>query len=218
MKKVSVRRSSCTRGSIIVLSVFTALGFAAIFSVSYHFWVAPLIQNDLFARADALALACAARLNQNDQAGRMNNLLVRARELAIESDDAHEAMEADDSPLVGLSEQLRDEANEGLGYAVAQSQALTRATIDDVRSFVGGTKAFPGLARTVLGTNGDTVVIESCQLGDQEKTDSNVLAEHTFPYLRTSDKDQGLIRDDVGVYRSDMPLPGRQRQPAPLDW
>ncbi len=102
------------RGSILLLAL--ALGFLIIVLIFFSFKLATFFLSYANNQTvtEATALGTAMVLNENDNAGRMNNLIVQSRELLFDSRAAyHATLDANHFFLEPLARQLLDQSRRG---------------------------------------------------------------------------------------------------------
>lgn len=72
-------------GSLLIMTMFFACAFVTLTLVGMSFASIVYVQNRLQSTADSIAMAGATKLNQQDRAGQMNNMVKRCRQLVFSS-------------------------------------------------------------------------------------------------------------------------------------
>ncbi len=135
LSRKSKIRVARRQGSIIILAI--GLAFIVILLILFSFKMAEFLlkytNNQTLTEATALRVAMI--LNENDNAGKMNNLVVQSRELLFDSRAAyHATLDANHFFLEPLARQLLDQSRRGAWSVDQCRQKLIAAQLNKIQT------------------------------------------------------------------------------------
>lgn len=207
--RISVQRNR--RGSVLVLGCI-CFGFLALLTlIGCSFANLYFVCNRVQTSADEIALAGAHALNEHDQIGQMNNMIVRCRQLVYTSQQDYDNVVADYPHLQTLARELRDSDRQSATTLEGQRTLLRDLAI--ARAQVAMENKFnqikPSYSMVLPWARTDMSALIQFRFGRLAGTESNVgelagvseLAsiDHTRGYIQAAAGSMGLSRYRQGI-------------------
>ncbi|MDZ4836380.1 MAG: hypothetical protein SGJ27_21610 [Candidatus Melainabacteria bacterium] len=202
-----------------MLFLCVAIGLLILALVGMAFWFQlTFFSNQLLQdTSEKVALNAAQKLNENENAGKINNLTGCARELVFSARQMHsktvaEAAFAEYEPLAA---QVLEQSRDGANLIADERQRLINSSIVNLRALVKEKSAPFGREIALFDAAVEKPRIVSFSIGSLENLESNVIASAGVPELTAYDTGHQYIKHgkDFDFYRANDPL----KLPAPDD-
>jgi hypothetical protein len=159
-------------------------------------------------KAESFALESALKLNQQDNAGRLNLLTAHSRELVFDSRQLSNKVHSQMPELDGLAAKLMEESRDGSKVMEKERELLGDHIVNEL---IDGTKKFStnenaGIALPFLGGNMTAPGVYDLEIGDVPGLPSNVDAPKGNPALCQYDDQMGYVQPKLALYKSNVNL------------
>lgn len=205
------------KGNMLFLCV--AIGLIVLVLVGLAFWCQlTFFSNQLLQdTSEKVALGAAQKLNENDNAGKINNLIGCSRELVFDARSMHNKTinDREFSEYEKLAAQVLQQSRDGANLVADERQRLVNSSIADLRALVKEKTTPLGREVALFDAAVEKPRIESLSIGNLDNLESNVVASQGIPELTAYDTSHQYVRHgkDVDFYRAGDPL----KLPAPDD-
>lgn len=214
MMKVSHRQLAKrdARGSMLFLCIAVLAVMLVIVAVAFSFYLVFFSHKQLQNQSEDLALECARQLNENDHAGKLNNLIGHSREMVFTSRELYYKTNcADFRGLQGLAAQVLEQSRGGARLVSDERNRYVDSSLKKLRKVVmdSDTHKRGGLCLTNFASGGAHVV--ELKVGDLPEVESNVEVS-SVAGLCAFDQQQNYIKigKQKDLYKSklNLKLPG----------
>ncbi len=204
------------RGNMLFLCV--AIGLLILVLVGLAFWFQlTFFSNQLLQdTSEKVALNAAQKLNENDNAGKINNLIGCSRELVFDAREMHnKTLDGQFIEYEQLAAQVLQQSRDGANLVADERQRLVNSSIAELRAIVKEKSAPFGREVALFDAAVEKPRIESFSVGTLDNLESNVVASIGVPALTAYDTSHQFIKHgkDVDFYCALNPL----KLPAPDD-
>lgn len=200
------------RGSMLFLCIAVLAVMLIIVGVAFCVYLVFFCHKQLQNQSEDLALECARQLNENDHAGKLNNLIGHSRELVFTSREQYYKSNIEEfRGLQGLAAQVMDQSRSGAQLICDERSRYVDASLGKLRKVVtdADMRRHGGLCLTNFASGGAQVV--DLEVGDLEQVESNVEVS-SVAGLSAYDQQQNYIKfgKQVDLYKSrvNLKLPG----------
>lgn len=195
----ALRRDSGNMFAMVLLvaaALFLVLAFGLV--VYLMFFAERRAQNE----ADAISLTMAESLNDNDCAGRMNNMIARCRELVYVSRQNYRIANANYKHLLPLAQQLLEESRSSAVLLESERKRLLSINCQRIDQSVQQVESRfrSSTAMTLPGLTSYAPRIVSVDLGTITDVLSNIEVSDGNPSLKERDLKHGYIDKQSGLY------------------
>lgn len=207
-------RRRLAKGNMLFMCI-SLLAIAIVF-VGLGTWVYFLFfsQKLLKNHAESFSLQAAQKLNPNDFAGKLNNLMGRSRELIFTARQMHSMTEADPElqSYEALAAQVLSESRESINFVSDERERFAKLSIVQLRQMLKefDRESSPGLS--LLSASACNMRIHDLRIGWLSKVESNVEASGANYDLLAFDRSQNYLIDgkNLSLYRGNvnLKLPG----------
>ena len=205
------------RGNMLFLCVAIGCLILVLTGIAFWFQLVFFSNQRLQDSGEKVALQAAQKLNDNDKAGRLNNLIGDSRELVFEARQMHDATlnNAHFRDYEKLAAQYTDQAREGARLVSEERQRLVNATVMEMRSLVKGKTTPLGREIELFDATVDKPKIVDFKIGTLDNMESNVQAPSAVPDLVAFDNSRSYLKrgKDFDFYVAGKSL----KLPAPDD-
>ena len=163
-----------------MLFLCVAIGLLILVLVGMAFWFQLIFFSNQLLQdsAEKVALNAAQKLNENDNAGRLNNLIVCSRELVFDARQMHDATMSQPNcqDFEPLAEQVLNQSREGATSVADERQRYVNATVADMRVLVKQKTTSLGRQVELFDAAVDQPKIADFKIGSLDNMESNVEA------------------------------------------
>lgn len=200
------------RGNMLFLCV--AIGLLILVLVGLAFWFQlTFFSNQLLQdTTEKVALNAAQKLNDNDNAGKINNLIGCSRELVFDARSMHN--KTLDGPFLEyekLAAQVLEQSRDGAELVADERQRLVNSSISELKSIVKEKTTPFGREVALFDAAVEKPRIESFSVGTLDNLESNVVASTGIPELTAYDTSHQYLKHgkDMDFYcaRNSLKLP-----------
>jgi hypothetical protein len=181
-----------------MLFLCVAIGLLILVLVGIAFWFQLVFFSNqrLQDSAEKVALNAAQKLNENDNAGRLNNLTCDARELVFTARQMYERTSTDGhfKDYEALARQVLEQSREGAREVAAERQRLVNATVADMRVLVKGKTTSLGREMELFDASVEKPKLIDFKIGSLDNMESNVEAPQAVAELVEYDNAQRFLK------------------------
>jgi hypothetical protein len=196
-----------------------AIGMLILALTGLAFWVQlTFFSNQLLQdTSEKVALNAAQRLNDNDNAGKINNLIGASREMVFTARSMHSRTVNDPSfsEFEQFASQVMQQSRDGANLVADERQRLVNCSIASLRSLVKKKSEPFGREIALFDAAVEKPQVESFSVGTLDNLQSNVVVSAGVPELTAYDTSHQYVihGKDVDFYRASDSL----RLPSPDD-
>ena len=205
------------RGNMLFLCVAIGCLILVLTGIAFWFQLVFFSNQRLQDSGEKVALIAAQKLNENDNVGRLNNLIGDSRELVFTARRMHDVTLNNPHfrDYEKLAAQYVEQTREGARIVGDERQRLVNATVADMRKLVKGKITSLGREVELFDAAVDKPVILDFKLGSLDNMESNVQAPHVVPELIAHDQAHSFLKrgKDFDFYVAGKSL----KLPAPDD-
>jgi len=199
-----------------MLLLCVAIGLLILVLVGVAFWFQLIFfSNQLLQNTtERVALTAAQRLNENDHAGKLNNLTAYSRESVFLAREMHD--KAVSNPQLAdyqqLASQVLENSREGATLVSDEKRRFVNTTMGELRALVKDKSAPFGKEIALFDASVDKPKIQNFSVGTLENMESNVVAPGGVPQLAEYDSSHYFLKKgrdfDFYVAGKSLKLPG----------
>lgn len=196
------------KGNMMMIMIMIAgviiVAVLVVMTVHFVFFAEKRVQGE----SDDIALRLARQLNQNDNAGFLNNIVSYSRESVFNSRKTYNSIKERAEQLEPLARQLSTDAREGAVLVEQERQALSRHTLAELRKSIEDAAKEGRASVTLPWASYAQPEIKTVEIGYIKDVESNVASPTGNDELLAFDKSAGnLTNADFYKANRNLSLP-----------
>lgn len=202
---------------MLFLCVATGLLILVLVGIAFWFQLIFFSNQRLQDSAERLALNAAQKLNENDNAGRLNNMIGASREMVYTARQMHDVASSNSRyrDYEKLATQVLNQSREGARKVADERIRYVNASIIEMRNLAKGKSASLGSEMELFDAKVDEPELIDFKVGALENMESNVEAPPAVPDLVAYDQSQHFLKHGK---KFDFYIAGKSlKLPAPDD-